>query len=283
MRGNVNWMAARQASVSLAALRRRHPEALADLLRRPVRHRLLRQRARVPAARRLFAAARGDDADPRGLGGQPAHGRGPARLLRVPRRADGAVGRPGRDRASPTAARSARRSTATASARRATSSPPTTRSSWPRRPACCRSPRRTSSRKWRLQPGKMLLIDLDAGPHHLRRRDQGRRSAKATPTASGSERTQIVLEDLPAAATQAPTSSNLSLLDRQQAFGYTQEDLQAPDDADGDHGPGSRRLDGHRHADLGALATSRSCSTPTSSRTSPRSPTRRSTRSARSW
>ena len=44
--------------------------------RRPVGHRLLRQRARVPDARRLLAAARGDDADPRGLGGQPAHGRG---------------------------------------------------------------------------------------------------------------------------------------------------------------------------------------------------------------
>ena len=27
-------------------------------------------------------------------------------------------------------------------------------------------------RKWRLQPGKMLLIDLEAGPHHRRRRDQ---------------------------------------------------------------------------------------------------------------
>ena len=31
VRGNVNWMAARQASVPVAAVRRRHPEALADL------------------------------------------------------------------------------------------------------------------------------------------------------------------------------------------------------------------------------------------------------------
>ena len=74
VRGNVNWMAARQASVSVAAVRRRHPEALADHLSGPVGHRLLRQRARVPAARRLLAAACGDDADPRGLGGQPADG-----------------------------------------------------------------------------------------------------------------------------------------------------------------------------------------------------------------
>ena len=61
----------------LRPVRRRHPEALADLLSGPVRHRLLRQRARVPAARRLFAAARRDDADPRSLGRQPADGRGP--------------------------------------------------------------------------------------------------------------------------------------------------------------------------------------------------------------
>ncbi len=107
------------------AVRQRHLEALADLLRGPVGHRLLRQRARVPRAGRLFARPRDDDADPRGLGRQPAHGRGAPRLLRIPRRADGAVGRPGRDRASPTAARSARRSTATACARRAISSPTT--------------------------------------------------------------------------------------------------------------------------------------------------------------
>jgi len=44
-----------------------------------------------------------------------------------------------------TAGRSARRSTATACVRRAISSPATTASSWRRRWACCRSPRRTSS------------------------------------------------------------------------------------------------------------------------------------------
>ena len=98
LRGNVNWMAARQASVSSPAVRRRHHQALADLLRRPVRHRLLRQRARIPGAGRLLARARDDDDDPRGLGGQSADGRGAPRLLRIQRRADGAVGRPGRDR-----------------------------------------------------------------------------------------------------------------------------------------------------------------------------------------
>ena len=58
----------------LRPVRRRYPEALADLLSGPVGHRLLRQRARIPDARRLLAAARGDDADPRSLGRQPADG-----------------------------------------------------------------------------------------------------------------------------------------------------------------------------------------------------------------
>ena len=80
------------------AVRQRHLEALADLLRGPVGHRLLRQRARIPGAGRLLAAPCHDDADPGGLGRQPADGRGAARLLRISRRADGAVGRPGRGR-----------------------------------------------------------------------------------------------------------------------------------------------------------------------------------------
>ncbi len=82
----------------VAAVRRRHQQALADFLRRPVGHRLLRQRARIPGAGRLPARACDDDDDPRGLGGQSAHGRGAALLLRIQRRADGAVGRPGRHR-----------------------------------------------------------------------------------------------------------------------------------------------------------------------------------------
>ena len=51
LRGNVNWMAARQASVDSRAVRQRHLQAVADLLRGPVGHRLLRQRARIPVRR----------------------------------------------------------------------------------------------------------------------------------------------------------------------------------------------------------------------------------------
>ena len=250
LRGNVNWMAARQASVSSRAVRRRHLQALADLLRRPVRHRLLRQRARIPGAGRLLARARDDDADPGGLGGQSAHGRGAARLLRISRRADGAVGRPGRDRLH----------------RR----PPDRRDARPQRPApgallvtrddriimasemgVLPIPEKDIVTKWRLQPGKMLLVDLDEG-RIISDEEIKATLAKSHPYATGSKRTQIVLEDLPAAAAQGRIS-NLSLLDRQQAFGYTQEDLKLLMTPMAMTGRGSGRLDGHRHADLGAV------------------------------
>ena len=77
--------------------------------------------------------------------------------------------------------------------------------------------------KWRLQPGKMLLVDLEEG--RLIPDDELKSTlAKRHPYREWLERTQIVLEDLPTASEAAPIS-NLALLDRQQAFGYTQEDL----------------------------------------------------------
>jgi glutamate synthase domain-containing protein 2/glutamate synthase domain-containing protein 1/glutamate synthase domain-containing protein 3 len=77
--------------------------------------------------------------------------------------------------------------------------------------------------KWRLQPGKMLLVDLEQG--RLIPDDELKATlARSHPYKEWLERTQIVLEDLPAAADGAPLS-NLALLDRQQSFGYTQEDL----------------------------------------------------------
>ncbi len=77
--------------------------------------------------------------------------------------------------------------------------------------------------KWRLQPGKMLLVDLDQG--RLIPDDELKATlAKSHPYRQWLDRTQLVLEDLPAVAEAAPLS-NLALLDRQQAFGYTQEDL----------------------------------------------------------
>ena len=77
--------------------------------------------------------------------------------------------------------------------------------------------------KWRLQPGKMLLVDLDEG-RLIPDEELKSTLAKSHPYKEWLERTQIVLEDQPA-ATEEAALSNLALLDRQQAFGYTQEDL----------------------------------------------------------
>src|ERR1035437_6933237 len=77
--------------------------------------------------------------------------------------------------------------------------------------------------KWRLQPGKMLLVDLEQG--RLIPDDEIKASlARSHPYRAWLDRTQIVLEELPDAPTKG-MRSNLPLLDRQQAFGYTQEDI----------------------------------------------------------
>src|SRR5271169_116576 len=77
--------------------------------------------------------------------------------------------------------------------------------------------------KWRLQPGKMLLVDLDKG-RLIPDEEIKSQLAERHPYGEWLQNTQIVLEDLPSTSEAAPIS-NLALLDRQQMFGYTQEDL----------------------------------------------------------
>ena len=77
--------------------------------------------------------------------------------------------------------------------------------------------------KWRLQPGKMLLVDLEEG-RLIPDEEIKAQLARSHPYEEWLRNTQIVLEDLPPAETR-PALSNLTLLDRQQTFGYTQEDL----------------------------------------------------------
>ena len=77
--------------------------------------------------------------------------------------------------------------------------------------------------KWRLQPGKMLLIDLEEG--RIISDDEIKAELSAMhPYRARLDKTQIVLEDMPPVSGSAPRS-NVSLLDRQQTFGYTAEDL----------------------------------------------------------
>ncbi len=78
-------------------------------------------------------------------------------------------------------------------------------------------------KKWRLQPGKMFLIDMEQG----RIIDDAEIKADLSASKPYQEwlnKTQIHLEDLPkAVGVMAPDAA--TLLDRQQAFGYTQEDI----------------------------------------------------------
>ncbi len=77
--------------------------------------------------------------------------------------------------------------------------------------------------KWRLQPGKMLLIDLEKGrivsDDELKAELAGKH-----PYQTWLDSTQIRVGDLPSVKPKRPRT-NVPLLDRQQAFGYTQESL----------------------------------------------------------
>ncbi|HEX6018551.1 MAG TPA: glutamate synthase-related protein [Burkholderiaceae bacterium] len=94
-------------------------------------------------------------------------------------------------------------------------------------------------KKWRLQPGKMFLIDFEQGrivdddelKHQL---------AFAKPYRQWIETVRIRLDAIDVEG--APIPSTESLLDRQQAFGYTQEDMKfllAPMATNGEEAVGS--------------------------------------------
>ncbi|GAB4398149.1 MAG: glutamate synthase-related protein [Rhodoferax sp.] len=97
-------------------------------------------------------------------------------------------------------------------------------------------------RKWRLQPGKMFMIDLEQG--RLIEDEELKASlAHAKPYKQWIENLRIRLDDLSGGAEPASASeSTTTLLDRQQAFGYTQEDIKfllAPMAVQGEEAVGS--------------------------------------------
>ena len=78
-------------------------------------------------------------------------------------------------------------------------------------------------KKWRLQPGKMFLVDLERG-RIIDDKELKESLASAKPYAEWIERIRIKLDGLPAPK-EKREPARASLLDRQQAFGYSQEDL----------------------------------------------------------
>ena len=81
-------------------------------------------------------------------------------------------------------------------------------------------------RKWRLQPGRMLLIDFEEG-RIIEDEELKAKLADEEPYQKWLGQAQYKLKDLDVSApelSQLPVPTT-TLLDRQQAFGYTQEDL----------------------------------------------------------
>jgi glutamate synthase (NADPH/NADH) large chain len=79
-------------------------------------------------------------------------------------------------------------------------------------------------RKWRLQPGKMFLIDLEQG-RMIDDEELKANLANSKPYKQWIENLRIPLDDVEGPATATAPISAVTLLDRQQAFGYTQEDI----------------------------------------------------------
>ncbi|NBS60374.1 MAG: glutamate synthase subunit alpha, partial [Betaproteobacteria bacterium] len=95
-------------------------------------------------------------------------------------------------------------------------------------------------RKWRLQPGKMFLVDLEKG-RIIDDKELKDTLAGNKPYAEWIERIRIKLDDVETDK-QQPERSAVSLLDRQQAFAWTQEDLKfilTPMSANGEEPTGS--------------------------------------------
>ncbi|PKP95167.1 MAG: glutamate synthase large subunit [Alphaproteobacteria bacterium HGW-Alphaproteobacteria-14] len=102
-------------------------------------------------------------------------------------------------------------------------------------------------RKWRLQPGKMLLIDLEQG--RIIEDDELKADlANAEPYAKWLAQAQYKLEDITDIVPElaAIPAEETTLMERQQAFGYTQEDISRflePMAVDGDDPIGSMGTD----------------------------------------
>ena len=95
-------------------------------------------------------------------------------------------------------------------------------------------------RKWRLQPGRMFLIDLEQG-RMIDDEELKANLANSKPYKQWIENLRIKLDDLSDTSGSVP-HCDVALLDRQQAFGYTQEDikfLMSPMALAGEEGIGS--------------------------------------------
>ncbi|MDX0931705.1 glutamate synthase large subunit [Sinorhizobium medicae] len=99
-------------------------------------------------------------------------------------------------------------------------------------------------KKWRLQPGKILLIDMEEG-RIISDEEVKSSLAGKHPYRQWLDNTQLILEELKPVEPRA-LRRDVSLIDRQQAFGYTQDDtklLMLPMAASGEEAIGSMGTD----------------------------------------
>ncbi|TMG73764.1 MAG: glutamate synthase subunit alpha, partial [Betaproteobacteria bacterium] len=105
---------------------------------------------------------------------------------------------------------------------------------------CLPVPEEKVVKKWRLQPGKMFLVDLEKG-RIIDDKELKDSLAGTKPYAEWIERIRVKLDEVETEKTP-PLKSAVQLLDRQQAFAYTQEDirlLMTPMAANGEEPVGS--------------------------------------------
>ena len=88
---------------------------------------------------------------------------------------------------------------------------------------CLPIPEEKIVKKWRLQPGKMFLVDLEKG-RIVDDKELKETLAHAKPYTEWMDRIRVRLDNVESDK-QQPERSTVPLLDRQQAFAYTQEDL----------------------------------------------------------
>ena len=88
---------------------------------------------------------------------------------------------------------------------------------------CLPVPEEKIIKKWRLQPGRMFLVDLEKG-RIIDDEELKNTLAGAKPYADWIERIRVKLDEVETEKTP-PLKSEVRMLDRQQAFGYTQEDI----------------------------------------------------------
>ena len=88
---------------------------------------------------------------------------------------------------------------------------------------CLPIPEEKIIKKWRLQPGKMFMVDLEKG-RIIDDKELKDTLANAKPYGEWIERIRVKLDEVESDK-QRPERSGVPLLDRQQAFAYTQEDI----------------------------------------------------------